>query len=42
MTAIFGRNIGIQNDATALNNQTIKQLRQKANDLKNSRLSAFP
>lgn len=42
MTAVFGRDIGIQNDATALGNQTIKQLRQKTKNMENFKAEPVP
>lgn len=42
MTAVFGRDIGIQNDATALGNQTVKQLRQKSENLEKFRVEPVP
>ena len=42
MRAIFGRDIGIQNDATALGNQTIKQLRQKAKNMEKFKAEPVP
>lgn len=42
MTAIFGRDIGIQNDATSLGNQTIKQLRQKAKNMEKFEAEPVP
>ncbi len=42
MIAVFGRDIGIQNDATALGNQTIKQLRQKSDNLEQFRVEPVP
>jgi len=42
MTAIFGRDIGIQNDATTLGNQTIKQLRQKSENLEQFKVNPVP
>lgn len=42
MTAVFGRDIGIQNDATALGNQTIKQLRQKTKNMEKFKAEPVP
>ena len=42
MTAVFGRDIGIQNDATALGNQTIKQLRQKTKNIEKFKAEPVP
>jgi hypothetical protein len=42
MTKIFGRDIGIQNDATALGNQTVKQLRQKSENLEQFKIEPVP
>lgn len=42
MRAIFGRDIGVQNDATALGNQTIKQLRQKAKNMEKFKAEPVP
>ncbi|MGN1090471.1 MAG: MobV family relaxase, partial [Huintestinicola sp.] len=42
MAAVFGRNIGIQNDATALGNQTIKQLRKKSANLEEFMVTPVP
>lgn len=42
MTTVFGRNIGIQNDATALGNQTIKQLRQKTKNMEKFKAEHVP
>lgn len=42
MKNIFGRDIGIQNDATALGNQTIKQLKQKSENLEKFRIEPVP
>lgn len=42
MTAVFGRDIGIQNDATALGNQTIKQLRQKTKNIEKFKAEPIP
>lgn len=42
MTAVFGRDIGIQNDATALGNQTIKQLRMKSANLEEFKVTPVP
>jgi hypothetical protein len=42
MTKVFGRDIGIQNDATALGNQTIKQLRQKSENLEQFKIEPVP
>lgn len=42
MRAVFGRDIGIQNDATALGNQTIKQLRQKTKNMEKFKAEPVP
>lgn len=42
MKNIFGRDIGIQNDATALGNQTIKQLKQKSENLEKFKVEPVP
>lgn len=42
MTAVFDRDIGIQNDATALGNQTIKQLRQKTKNMEKFKAEPVP
>lgn len=42
MTAVFGRDIGVQNDATSLGNQTIKQLRQKAKNMEKFKAEPVP
>lgn len=42
MAAVFGRDIGIQNDATALGNQTIKQLRQKTKNMEKFKAEPVP
>ena len=42
MRAVFGRDIGIQNDATALANQTIKQLRQKTKNMEKFKAEPVP
>lgn len=42
MKNIFGRDIGIQNDATALGNQTIKQLKQKSENLEKFKIEPVP
>lgn len=42
MKTVFGRDIGIQNDATALGNQTIKQLKQKSENLEKFRIEPVP
>lgn len=42
MKSVFGRDIGIQNDATALGNQTIKQLKQKSENLEKFKIEPVP
>ncbi len=42
MTDVFGRDIGVQNDATALGNQTVKQLRQKAKNIEQFKVEPVP
>lgn len=42
MKNIFGRDIGIQNDATSLGNQTIKQLKQKSENLEKFKIEPVP
>ena len=42
MTAVFGKDIGIQNDATTLGNQTIKQLRQKTKNMEKFKAEPVP
>lgn len=42
MKTVFGRDIGIQNDATSLGNQTIKQLKQKSENLEKFKIEPVP
>ena len=42
MKSVFGKDIGIQNDATALGNQTIKQLIQKSENLEKFKIEPVP